>query len=134
MGDRRIGLAVSPGNLRTAVPAGYIERTKLKEDVQRVLEEASSRGTEEIVVGIPYSLDGSAGPQARKTLRFVNVLRQHTSLPITRVSEQYSTQEATRQMGQATNVRDLARGNIDAAAAAVILQGYLDQTSQRDAS
>ena len=129
MGDRRIGLAVSPGGLKTAVPAGYIERTKLKEDVQKVLEEASSRGASEIIVGIPYSLDGSTGPQARKTLRFVNVLRQHTSLPVTRVSEQYSTAEATKRMGQATNIRDLARGEIDAAAATVILQDYLDQTS-----
>ena len=117
-----------------AVPAGYIERSKLKEDVQRVLEEASSRGAVEIVVGIPYSLDGSAGPQARKTLRFVNVLRQHTSLPIARISEQYSTSEATRQMGQATKIRDLTKGDIDASAAAVILQDYLEQTEGRDAS
>ncbi len=129
MGDRRIGLAVSPGGLKTAVPAGFIERTKLKEDVKRVLEEASSRNASEIVVGIPYSLDGSTGPQAKKTLRFVNVLRQHTSLPITRVSEQHSTQEATRRMGQVKITRDMGRGDIDAASAAVILQDYLDQTS-----
>ena len=134
MGDRRIGLAVSPGGLKTAVPAGYIERTKLNEDVRKILEEASSRSAVGIVVGIPYSMDGSTGPQARKTLRFVNVLRQHTSLPITRVSEQYSTQEATRQMGQVKIARDMAKGDIDAAAAAIILQDYLDQTSQRDAS
>ena len=110
-----------------AVPAGYIERIKLKQDVQRVLEEAYSRDAVEIVVGIPYSLDGNTGPQARKTLRFVNVLRQHTSLPITRVSEQYSTSEATRQMGRGTKIRDVAKGDIDAAAATVILQDYLDQ-------
>lgn len=134
MGDRRIGLAVSPGNLRTAVPAGYIERTKLKEDVQRVLEEATSRGASEIVVGIPYSLDGSAGPQAKKTLRFVNVLRQHTSLPVTRVSEQYSTAEASRRMGQARKIGDLDKGDIDASAATVILQDYLDQTARGDSS
>ena len=117
-----------------AVPAGYIERTKLKEDVQRVLGEASSRDALEIVVGIPYSLDGSVGPQARKTLRFVNVLRQRTGLPIAQVSEQYSTSEATRQMGQARKIRDWDKGDIDAAAAVVILQEYLDQRAGRDAS
>jgi len=117
-----------------AVPAGYIERTKLEEDVQRVLEEVSSRGVAEIVVGVPYSLDGSVGPQARKTVRFVNVLRQRTKLPITKVNEQYSTSEATRQMGKAGKVRGRAKGDIDAAAAAVILQDYLDQTAAGDAS
>ena len=117
-----------------AVPAGYIERTKLEEDVQRVLEEASSRGVVEIVVGVPYSLDGSVGPQARKTMRLVNVLRQRTKLPIIKVNEQYSTSEATRQMGQARKIRDWGKGDIDAAAAAVILQDYLDQTTPRDAS
>ncbi len=118
----------------TAVPAGYIQRSKLKEDIGQVLKEAFARSVSEIVVGIPYAPDGGMGLQARKTLRFINALRRQISLPITQVGEEYSTAEATRQMGPVGRIRSKSKGDIDAASATVILQDYLDQKARNNPS
>ncbi len=130
VGDSRIGFAVNKAGLTLAIPSGYILRTKLKEDVGKVLKQAVEKGASEIVVGIPLSLNGHVGPQAKKTIRFVNVLKQQTDLPITMVNEQYSTKEATQLMQRSGMTPSKNRGALDAAAAAVILQDYLDQKAR----
>ena len=114
-----------------AIPSGYILRTKLKEDVGKVLKQVVEKGASEIIVGIPLSLNGHGGPQAKKTIRFVNVLKQQTDLPITMVNEQYSTKEATQLMQRSGMTPSKNRGALDAAAAAVILQDYLDQKARQ---
>ena len=77
LGERRIGLAVSgPGSL--VLPSGHLLRSKLNEDVQQVLTVARDKSVEGFVVGIPYSLDGAEGVQAKRALGFVKSLEKHT--------------------------------------------------------
>ena len=81
LGERRIGLAVSgPGGL--ALPAGYIFRSKLTEDVQQVIEVATERKAQGIVVGIPYPLQGETGPAAKLARGFIRALRKESTLSI----------------------------------------------------
>lgn len=127
VGDRRIGIASGDTDSGLAVPAGAIERTKTQADVQAVLAEVTSRDAELIVVGMPVSMNGHIGPQAESVASFIQILGTLKGLDIVSVDERLSTVEATRRMHEGRASRGKAsRGDIDAGAAAVILQSYLD--------
>lgn len=130
LGERRIGLAVSNHEGTLVLPAGHLLRDRLQTDIQRVLEAAAERDVQGIVVGIPYSLDGSEGTQAKRARRFINSLRTQTMLPVYTVDERFSSFEAEGMMREAGRQSSHERGAIDAAAAALILQRYLDQTPE----
>ena len=127
LGERRIGLAVSNQEGTLVLPVGHLERDRLQTDIQRVLASAIERDVQGIVVGIPYSLDGSEGAQARRARRFVNSLRSQTTLPVYTVDERFTSVEAEGMMREAGRQPSHERGAVDAAAAALILQRYLDQ-------
>ena len=110
-----------------AVPLGYVERSRFQEDIARVLDHARERQVEEIVVGMPLSLDGHVGPQAKKVQGFIKALKAKSDLPIETVDERYSTVEAQRLLQQAGRKPSRHKGQVDAAAATVILQDYLDR-------
>ena len=124
VGDRRIGVAMSEGFL--AAPLTTIYRRNEAVDIREVLRLAEEYGTEEIVVGLPLSLSGQVGPQAKRVAQFAETLDEQTSLPIVCVDERYSTVEAERLLRQAGVQPSREKARVDAAAAAVILQSYLD--------
>ena len=127
LGERRIGLAVGgdPGDL--VFPAGYLERTKLSRDIQRVLETAAERDAGGIVVGIPYSLDGGLGEGAKKAQGFVRALRRVTELPVYSVDERFTSVEAEGLLREAGHQPSRNRGSVDEAAAALILRRFLER-------
>ena len=127
VGDRRIGLAISDPTGVVATPLGFVERTRLQEDIARILDYALERQAEGIVVGIPLSLNSKPGPQAAKVEAFLKALRRRTDLPIHTVDERFSTAEAERLLRQAGRRPSRHKGEVDAAAATVILQEYLDR-------
>ena len=126
VGERRIGLAVSDRGGMLATPMGFIERKHLPRDIAQVVGHARDSGAERIVVGMPLSLNGRVGPQAKRVEAFVKALRRGTDLPVDAVDERFSTAEAERLLRQAGRQPSRNKGEVDAAAAAVILQEYLD--------
>lgn len=126
MGDARIGMAVADptGVLATPIPA--LVRSDERDDVRRVIETADREEAFRIVVGLPISLDGSRGPQAQKVVRFCAALRSATDLPVVTWDERFSTVEAERLLRAAGAKPSRDRARLDSAAAAVILQAYLD--------
>ena len=133
VGERRIGLAVSDLGGAMATPAGFIQRTRLSHDIARVLEAASEKQAEGIVVGVPLSLNGTVGPQAKRVRSFIRALRRETDLFLDTVDERFSTAEAERLMRQAGRSPSRHKGDVDAAAAAVMLQQYLDRKAVKPA-
>ena len=127
LGERRIGLAVSNQEGTLVLPAGHLQRDRLQADIRLVLASATERDAEGIVVGIPYSLDDSEGPQARRARRFVQSLRKQTTLPVYTVDERFTSVEAEGMMREAGRQPSRERGAVDAAAASLILQRFLDQ-------
>ncbi|MXX53320.1 MAG: Holliday junction resolvase RuvX [Dehalococcoidia bacterium] len=125
VGDARIGLALSDPTGFLASPFGFVDRGPSDlADITRIAEENE---VAEIVVGLPLSMSGDSGAQAGKVRGFIRELRSHTDLPIKTVDERLSTVQAQgmlRQSGRRRRDRD--KGQLDAAAAAVILQAYLD--------
>ena len=116
-----------------AVPIGYIERVGLRQDISKVLKYVLDRQAEGIVVGLPLSLNGKVGPQAKKVEAFRKALQKKTDLPISQMDERFSTAEAERLLRLAGRKPSRFKGESDAAAAAVILQDYVDQLRSRSA-
>ena len=128
IGDRRIGVALSDPLGILATPLTTIERATPDTEaaIDEILVLAEQHEAAEILVGIPYLMSGRIGAQARITLDFAQSLSQRTHIPVTQTDERLSSVQADRLLAQsgASPTRD--RGRTDAAAAAVILQAYLD--------
>ncbi len=127
VGDRKIGVALSdPGGI-LASPLTIIDRVDEGKDINTILEIINQRQVEKIIVGLPRSMDGSIGEQARKVEAFVQLLSQQTRLPIEFRDERLTTVSARRLMQAASTRKSKKKARDDAIAAALILQGYLDE-------
>ena len=127
VGDRRIGAALSDPLGITATPLLAIDRRRVRDAAAAVLDLAREHEVSGIVVGFPLTLSGEAAHQAAKVKDFVRVLESRTELPVVAVDERFSTQEAERLLRSAgRRARSRDKGAVDSAAAAVILQTYLD--------
>jgi putative Holliday junction resolvase len=131
VGDRRIGVALSDEGALIASPRETLERKGNKKDIAHLLELAHREEVSEILVGMPYSLDGSVGPQAEKVNRFVEALRSATEVPVKLWDERLSTVSAERALLEGDMTRSKRRGTVDRVAAALILQSYLDAERAR---
>ena len=127
VGDRRIGLAIAEEGGSLAVPIETMERTGLKGDLPRISSLLRDRKVTLIVAGMPVSINGTLGTQAKKTQSFLERLRKYTQLPVEIVDERYSSNEAARLMRMTGSQLSRSRDKIDSTAAAIILQAYLDQ-------
>ena len=126
MGGRRIGLALSDPTGLIATPLGFLERTNVASDVSKIVEKASKYQVQRILVGLPLTTRGQMGPQSRDVERFCKYLREYVNVPVITWDERYSTMEAERLLRQAGRQPSRDKGRSDAAAAAVILQSYLN--------
>ena len=126
VGDKRIGVAVSDLLSILASPLIAIERTSDSKAIDTILEIVDEQEVGEIVVGLPISLSGGYSDQTKSVAAFVRKLEARSPVPVNTADERYSTVEAERLLSQSKPQRARSRGEIDAAAAAVILQSYLD--------
>lgn len=128
IGERRIGVAVSESGL-LATPHSVIYRKSKQEDFGRLQQLVDALNIERVIVGMPYSLSSpeKMGPQARRVKRYADKLAQALQVPLEYFDESYSTVEARAYLEQ----KSAKRNHIDDAAAAVILQTYLDKMQQR---
>ncbi len=138
VGERRTGVASGDTETGLAVPVGVIESGADGPAVAEVVREARDREASVIVVGMPYSMSGRIGPQAEAVGRFLELLRAAADIEIETVDERLSTAQAERGMARsrerdsrshqrAKAGRRLPKGASDAAAAAIILQSWLDR-------
>ena len=125
VGDKRIGVALSDPQGILASPLATIERQDEIADVVTITDMASESGAGIIIVGLPRSMDGSIGQQAEKVKAFVHELRRHTGLSVEYRDERLSTVSALRLTQGFKKHREKAK--VDAMAAAIILQSYLDE-------
>jgi putative Holliday junction resolvase len=147
VGERRIGVAAADSETRVALPVGVVERTEGAADTAAIARLMEEQKAETLVLGLPISLNGSLGPQAQAVRAFGDELAARLGLPVEYWDERLSTVEAQRRLspranrarqkkrGRSTNGRPDGRpsgrrapsGRLDAMAAAIILQSYLDR-------
>ncbi len=130
LGSRRIGIAVSSGSV--ASPADTIERSGDPAlDHRRLFALLDEWEADLLVIGMPYSLDGSLGPAAELIAAEVEVLRATTPVPIEIYDERLTTVTAHRLLREGGVKGRSRRQVVDKVAAAVLLQAWLDsQTSE----
>ena len=127
LGARRIGVAVSDSDGRVASPIEVLERTgSHRSDHLRLVELASEWEVGVIVVGVPFSLDGSTGPAAAAVLEEVDELRAATDLQVDTIDERFTTVEAERRLRSGGVDARRGRRVVDMVAASVLLQAWLD--------
>ena len=126
VGTRRIGMAVSDPMGILASPLGHVDSRGVKADVAVVAKKAREYGATRVLVGMPFNLRGKKGIQAQFVEDFCQSLREETCLEVSTWDERFSTVEAEDRLRQSSRKPSRDKGRIDAAAAAVILQSYLD--------
>ncbi len=128
LGSKRIGLAISDKDEVLASPYGALERTgSYEKDHSNIVNLVTSLEVGLVVVGIPLSMDGTLQKAAHDVLAEVNELRASLGVPVQVWDERLSTRAASNALGQAGLRARQQRSRIDQAAAAVILQSFLDK-------
>ena len=135
-GTKRIGLAVSDPEARLAFPAGCLVSRGSDSDLEALRSLVKEREITRIVVGLPIHMDGRAGPEAVAARRFAEALAEATGLPVEMQDERWTTREAERAVPAAGKSRRRRgrrreRGDVDAAAATILLRTYLERTHPR---
>jgi putative Holliday junction resolvase len=126
VGDRRLGVAISDLSQVLARSLKVIERGSRQQDFAAVARLVEEYQVERVVVGYPRSLDGTAGEQAEKVEHYAAGLAETLTVPVLLWDERLSTVSAERLMREAGLKGKKKRERVDAVAAAVILQDYLD--------
>lgn len=126
VGGRRIGVAVSDPLRILARSVGVVEYKSTAEGVAAVVDLVREWDVSTIVVGDPRSMDGTIGQQAREVEAFVAELEQALRVSVVLWDERLSTVSAARFLHEQGLDARAQRSRIDAAAAAVILQDYLN--------
>ncbi|OGO03877.1 MAG: hypothetical protein A2Y91_08215 [Chloroflexi bacterium RBG_13_54_8] len=126
IGEKWIGIAMSDPSETLATPLTRIGAADAEATIEAICRLVRQHHVEAVLAGMPYSLDGSLGQQARRVQSFLQKLSPRLGMPIETWDERFSTVNAQQRMIEAGKRRERRREQIDAAAAALILQEYLD--------
>ncbi len=119
-GAARTGVAVSDVTGTLARPVCVVARAATEPGLDRLAELVAEHGAELVVVGLPLTLKGEHGAQARETAAFVEALRERLDVPIETEDARFPTTLAQQTAGRAPE---------DAVAAAHLLPGFLERTA-----
>jgi len=134
IGSKRIGIAVSDELGLTAQGIETLICRTPEKDIDHIVELSEQYGVQEIVVGMPYNMSGTEGPQVHRVRAFVEEIQQRIDIPVREWDERLSTAAAERTLLEADMSRAKRRKVIDKVAAVIILQGYLDSQNFREIS
>jgi putative holliday junction resolvase len=134
IGSKRIGVALSDELGFTAQGLESLNCKSPQEVVNCIANLAKEYGVTEIVVGMPYNMDGTEGPQAVRVRAIIEAISQKVDVPVKDWDERLSTVAAERALLEADMSRAKRRKVIDKLSAVIILQGYLDRLSFKDVS
>jgi putative holliday junction resolvase len=122
-GAARTGVAVSDATGTIALPLEVVERAATTAGVQRIGEIVRERDAQRVIVGLPLTLRGEHGQQARETDAFVSLLRDALDVPVETYDERFTTALAARALSGGAPE--------DARAAAHLLESYLERAGER---
>lgn len=133
VGRRRVGLAISDASGSLARPFDTISVTDARDAVElvgRAIDRlvAEEDGLDTIVVGLPSRLDGAPTTATSYVTAFIAALRQRTAIPIVTEGERLTSVEAESRVARRERDWRKRKAMIDAAAAAILLQDYLDRS------
>jgi putative Holliday junction resolvase len=133
LGSVRVGIAISDELGLMAHPRPHLPGGDAKALLALIHRLALDEGVDRFVVGLPRHLNGAEGRGARDARRFAAALEKLSTLPVTLVDEWLSTREAHARLREGGSKQRDTRERIDSAAAAVLLQSWLDGRSAKGA-
>ncbi len=126
LGSKRIGVAGCDRTGLIATGITTVERTSFDRDVEQIRQIVNERQVQILVIGLPYSMDGSLGFQAHKVQKFAKRLAKALQLPIEYVDERLTSFQAEQMLIAENRSPSRHKALIDRKAAALILQQWLD--------
>ena len=130
VGKKRLGIAGCDGTGLIATGITTIYRTSFTEDLKKLQAIIEEREATILVIGLPYSLDGTIGFQAKQTQKFGKKLQRILQLPIEYIDERLTSIEAIAQLKAQKRFSTRDKGAVDRQAATIILQQWLDMRQQ----
>lgn len=128
-GSKRIGVAVSDELKIIAQPLEFIPAEDPVAAMKRLMELIREKEVELILVGMPRNMDGSYGPAAEAVREYIRQIQAATPVPVRTWDERLTSTQANRVLVEAGVRRDKRKEKVDAMAAAVLLQSFLDVQS-----
>lgn len=127
VGRRRIGVAGCDGTGLIATGLTTLRRSAFAQDVEQFRQLVQERDVQILIFGLPYTLEGEIGTQARQTQRYASGLARALALPFEYVDERMSSIQAEEMLQAEGYQPSRNKALIDRKAAAIILQRWLDQ-------
>jgi len=127
VGDRRIGVALSDPMEVIATPLSHIERKNDEFAVKAIAQAVYDLNVELLLIGIPLDQKGNLSSQGKKIQFFQRQLKESVKIPILYWDEGFSTKDAQTLLRASGKFGIKEKGIIDSAAAAVILQSYMNR-------
>jgi len=128
-GEKRVGIAISDPLFMIAMPLETIERKKIEEGINKILERFPVK---HIVIGYPLRTNGKKGKRAEQVEKFAKKIKEKFNIEITLWDERYSTVEAERIMKDMNRKPSREKERVDRIAASLILQSYLDSLGEKE--
>ena len=126
-GDRRTGFALGDDVTRIATPLEVVTTSSDALRLAAILRVIEANDPGELVIGLPLNMDGSEGPQARKTRTLAQQIEQQTGLPEHLFDERLTSYAAESQLSELDLTHGGKKARRDALAAAVILRDFLER-------
>lgn len=133
LGRKRIGLALSDHTGLIASPIGVIQVQNQEQVFTEIVRRILENEVEKLVIGLPIQLNGKEGIEAERARAFAAELQPRLTIPIIFMDERLSSVAAERMLLDAGHNKQKRRANIDATAAALVLQTALDLERRRAA-
>jgi putative Holliday junction resolvase len=131
VGQRRIGVALSDPTRTLASPLLTLHAAPRARAFQRIAALVQEHAVAELVLGLPLTMSGEIGPQARDVQSFAEELRQTLTIPMHLFDERLTSAAAERMMADLGIRPEQRKARIDEVAASIILQDFLDSQQQR---
>lgn len=125
-GDARTGLSISDATGMLAGSPSVIQEWNQQKLLEKLVSIVQQQQIEEIVLGCPKNMDGTIGERAQKSIAFAQELKEKTGVPVTLWDERRTTVAAHDILHLNGKKSKNHKKNVDAVAATLILQGYLD--------
>ncbi len=127
VGEKRIGIAISDPDMSIAFPHKVLNRTSLEKDLRAISDVIEEKKAVKLVVGHPISLSGGKSQQTLLVEEFTEEIKKEIGIETILWDERLSTSEADKSLSSMGTESRKRRGKIDAIAASLILQNYLDK-------
>ncbi len=132
-GDARTGLAACDRTEFLASPLGVLEEKSMARTAEKIVRVSREQDAGMIVIGLPKNMDGSEGPRAQKSRRLAALVRDAVSVPVELWDERRTTVTAAGILSENGTYGKKRRQTIDAVAAVVILESYMEYRRARTA-